>query len=66
MDTLDIGEMSIEERLQLVEVILESLDPQPVPPAHLKLIRERLENFRARGEHGEPALQAIERICRNL
>jgi hypothetical protein len=62
METLDIGKMTVEERLHLVEVILESLDPQPVPPAHLKLIRERLANSRSPAEHSETAQQAIERI----
>ena len=70
MDTMDIEKMSIEERLQLVDVILDSIsnaaDRRPLPPARLKMIRARLERFRASGEHGEPARAAIERICKNL
>jgi len=70
MNLSDIEKMSVEERLQLVDVILDSIsdaaDQRSLPPTRLKLIRERLAKFRASGTHGEPAREAIERICGNL
>ena len=69
MDRSEIPKLSVEGRIELIEKIWESMpfcDHRPIPDWHLELVRERLAEYRASGKRGEPAVEAIERICRNL
>ena len=66
----EIQQLSIEERLQLVEAIWDSIAADtstvPVDPEHLKEIRKRLAGYRTDRERGETARDVAESIRRTL
>ncbi|MEZ5553415.1 MAG: addiction module protein [Pseudomonadales bacterium] len=66
----EIQQLSIDERLQLVEAIWDSIavdtSALPVDPAHLEEIRERLAAYRSDNDRGENAYDVAESIRRNL
>ena len=66
----EIQQLNIDERLQLVEAIWDSIAADtstlPVDPEHLKEIRKRLAAYRADRDWGENARDVAESIRRTL
>ena len=66
----NIQELSVEERLQLVADIWDSIAADtasvPVNSEHLEVVRSRLAAYRADGTRGESARDAAEVVRRNL
>lgn len=65
-----IQELSVEERLQLVADIWDSIAADtasvPVDPEQLEVVRSRLAAYRADGRRGESARDAAEAVRRSL
>ena len=66
----EIQQLSIDERLQLVEAIWDSIAADtstlPVDPEHLKEIRKRLAAYRVDRDRGENARDVAESVRRTL
>lgn len=67
---MKIQDLTIDERLRLVEDIWDSIaaeqDALPVTPEQRRELDSRLEAYRVDGNRGKPAIQAIERIRSSL
>jgi putative addiction module component (TIGR02574 family) len=51
----EIFELSVEERLRLIETVWDSIDPAklPVPEGHREALDEALEDYRRDPDNGE-------------
>ena len=64
----EFDNLSVEKRFELIGDIWDSIDQKdiPIPEWQLQIAEERLAESRRTGQHGQPAREVIERICRNL
>lgn len=66
----EIQELSVEERLQLVADIWDSIAADtasvPVDPEHLEIVRRRLADYRIDGVRGESARVVTEAVRKSL
>ncbi|NKC13037.1 MAG: addiction module protein [Gammaproteobacteria bacterium] len=67
---MKIQELTLQERLRLVEQIWDSIADEEasieLPEAHREVLEVRLEAYRKSGDRGVPAAEAIERIRSRL
>ncbi len=67
---MKIQDLSLEERLKLVEDIWDSIAVEqgalPVTPEQREELDRRLEAYRLDGNRGTPAVEAIERVRSRL
>ena len=65
-----IQDLSLDERLRLVEDIWDSIAAEqaevPITPEQQRELDGRLEKYRVDRDRGEPAIEAIERIHARL
>lgn len=64
----DLKQLSVEERLELIEVVWESLEDEatdvPVPDWHKSVIDERLDALEAGTSVGAPLKEVMDRLRR--
>jgi len=67
---MKIQELTVEERIQLVEDIWDSIASEqgavPVPPEHIEVLNRRLESYEFDHTPGRPVIEAVESIRKNL
>ena len=68
MDELDIENMSAQEKLELIGTIWDTLDSDgvSVPDWQIRLLEERIAEYRREGKQEQPEIVVAEELLRTL